>query len=45
MLKKNLQSMSGNKNDLVAKVADGQVLGRIPKCPKCFGGRPKYNYI
>lgn len=20
------------------------VLGRIPRCPKCFGGRPKFNY-
>ena len=44
ILKKNLQSMSGNKDDLVFKVADGIVLGRIPRCPKCFGGRPKFDY-
>lgn len=39
LLKKNLQSMSGNKDDLVYKCADGATLGRIPRCPKCFGGR------
>lgn len=39
ILRKNLQSMSGNKDDLVLKVADGIVLGRIPRCPNCFGGR------
>ena len=44
MLRDNLQSMSGNKDDLVLKVADGIVLGRIPRCPNCFGGRPKYDY-
>lgn len=44
MLKSNMQSMSGNKDDLVLKVADGIVLGRIPRCPNCFGGRPKYDY-
>jgi len=31
--------MSGNKDDLVYKCADGAVLGRIPRCPTCFGGR------
>ena len=44
ILRKNMQSMSGNKEDLVLKVADGIVLGRIPRCPKCFGGRPKFDY-
>ena len=39
LLKKNLQSMTGNKDDLIMKCADGSVLGRIPRCPKCFGGR------
>jgi len=39
LLKKNLQSMTGNKDDLIHKCADGSVLGRIPRCPKCFGGR------
>ncbi len=39
LLRKNLQSMSGNKEELVFKCADGATLGRIPRCPKCFGGR------
>ena len=39
ILKKNLQSMTGNKDDLVYKCADGATLGRIPRCPNCFGGR------
>jgi hypothetical protein len=29
---------------MIAKCADGIVLGRIPRCPNCFGGRPKYDY-
>lgn len=36
--------MSGNKDEMIEKIADGMVLGRIPRCPKCFGGRPKFNY-
>ena len=44
MLRKNAQSMSGNKDDLVYKCADGIVLGKIPRCPSCFGGRPKFDY-
>ena len=39
MLRKNNQSMSGNKTDLLGKVADGKMFGRIPKCPTCHGGR------
>lgn len=39
MLKKNMQSMSGNKDEMIAKIADGIVLGQIPRCPNCFGGR------
>ncbi len=39
MLKKDLQSMSGNKDEMIAKIADGVVLGQIPRCPNCFGGR------
>ncbi|CAD8156675.1 unnamed protein product [Paramecium octaurelia] len=42
-LRKNLQSMSGNKDELLNKIADGIVLGSIPRCPHCYGGRPKYN--
>lgn len=43
MLRSNMQSMSGNKDELVVKIADGIVLGRIPRCPKCYGGRPKFD--
>ena len=45
MLRSNLQSMSGNKDDLIYKCADGATLGQIPRCPKCFGGRPKWDYM
>ena len=45
LLRSNLQSMSGNKDDLVYKCADGATLGQIPRCPKCFGGRPKWDYM
>ena len=44
LLRKNLQSMSGNKDELVYKCADGATLGRIPRCPNCFGGRPKFDH-
>ncbi len=44
LLKKNLQSMSGNKDVLIEKCADGATLGAIPRCPNCFGGRPKWDY-
>ena len=39
LLRKNMQSMSGNKDELIYKCADGATLGRIPRCPNCFGGR------
>ena len=44
LLRSNMQSMTGNKDDLVYKCADGATLGRIPRCPKCFGGRPKFDF-
>ncbi len=44
MLKANDQAATGNKDDLVSKVADGKILGKIPRCPKCFGGRPRFDY-
>jgi hypothetical protein len=37
--------MSGNKHDLIRKVADGMVLGRIPRCGACFGGRYLLHYL
>lgn len=41
ILRKNGQSMSGNKTELLGKVADGMMFGKVPKCPNCNGGRPK----
>lgn len=41
ILRKNNQSMSGNKIELLSKVAEGMMFGRTPKCPNCFGGRPR----
>jgi len=43
MLRKNDQTMSGTKKELVQRVADGKVLGKIPRCPRCAGGRPKFD--
>ena len=28
---------------MAKKIADGRLLGRIPRCPKCFGGRPRFD--
>ena len=43
-LKANDQARSGAKGDLVAKIADGRLLGKIPRCPSCFGGRLRFSY-
>ena len=37
-LKLNMQSRSGNKDELVRKCADGATLGAIPRCHTCGGG-------
>jgi len=42
LLKANDQSRSGNKAVLVAKCADGAAFGKLPRCPKCFGGKIKF---
>jgi hypothetical protein len=39
----NGQSKTGNKSELAEKCADGKVLGQIPHCPHCGGGRPKFS--
>ena len=44
LLKLNDQSSSGNKPELVERVADGQILGKISRCIVCFGGKPRFNY-
>jgi len=41
LLKANDQSRSGNKAVLIAKCADGAAFGKLPRCPKCFGGKIK----
>lgn len=38
----NEQPKTATKNILCERVADGMVLGRIPKCPNCLGGRFAY---
>ena len=44
VLRANQQSMSGDKKTLLEKVADGEVKGAIPRCPKCGGGYLKYDF-
>lgn len=44
MLKKNDQTCTGTKDELIEKIADGKVLGKIPRCSHCFGGRLRFNY-
>ena len=44
MLKKNDQTCSGTKDELIEKIADGKVLGKIPRCSHCFGGRLRFDY-
>lgn len=41
MCRKNLMKVSGNKSELIERIADARILGVIPKCPSCGGGRPK----
>ena len=43
LLQNNGMSKTGMKCDLVEKCANGKVLGAIPRCEKCGGGRPKWN--
>ncbi len=43
ILRANSQSMSGTKDVLVDRVADGEVLGAMPRCSKCGGGYLKWN--
>jgi hypothetical protein len=43
VLAANGQSKSGNKTELADKCADGKVLGRIPMCQSCGGGRLRFD--
>ena len=38
-----LWTVSGNKKQLIVRVAEGRVLGAIPRCPKCSGGKPSFD--
>lgn len=40
----NNQSKTKNKPELAEKCADGELLGRIPMCPHCGGGRLRWNW-
>jgi len=42
MLKFNDQLCNGKKADLIERVAECKVLGTIPRCPECSGGKPKF---
>lgn len=35
-------STSGNKPELINRIADGMLLGAIPSCPKCAGGKLRF---
>lgn len=38
----NNQSRNGRKAELAERCADGSLLGRIPMCPQCGGGRLRF---
>jgi len=42
MLKLNDQVCGGKKVDLIERVAECKVLGIVPRCPLCSGGKPKF---
>ena len=42
-LKKNNQKISGTKAELIERCAEGKLLGAVPNCPKCFGGKLRFN--
>ncbi|CAD8057083.1 unnamed protein product [Paramecium primaurelia] len=45
MLKANDQKQTGNKGELIERIADCMIKGCLEKCPNCSGGRPKLNPI
>lgn len=40
----NNQTKTGTKGDLAEKCADGELLGRIPMCPECGGGKLRFRW-
>lgn len=45
MLKHNRMVQSGNKDDLVRRVADCKMYGCYPRCPECGGGTLRVRYV
>ncbi|CAK75488.1 unnamed protein product (macronuclear) [Paramecium tetraurelia] len=45
MLKANDQKQTGNKGELIERIADCMIKGCLEKCPNCSGGRPKLNPV
>lgn len=43
LLTKNNQVKTGTKQDMVNRCAQGKLLGALTNCPKCFGGRLRFN--
>ena len=35
--------IKGTKKDLLLKIADGIILGAIPRCQSCFGGHLRFD--
>lgn len=40
---KNNQAKVGRKEQLAVRCADGRQFGRIPPCPKCGGGKLRFD--
>eukprot|EP01054_Gregarina_sp_Poly1_P007009 Gregarina_sp_Poly_1__7008@NODE_3816_length_870_cov_413_576588_g2457_i0_p1_GENE_NODE_3816_length_870_cov_413_576588_g2457_i0NODE_3816_length_870_cov_413_576588_g2457_i0_p1_ORF_typecomplete_len225_score43_64PADR1/PF08063_12/4_1e02PADR1/PF08063_12/5_7e15SAP/PF02037_27/5_7e03SAP/PF02037_27/3_8e03SAP/PF02037_27/4_3e05TF_Zn_Ribbon/PF08271_12/0_089_NODE_3816_length_870_cov_413_576588_g2457_i0196810 len=45
LLKENDQKTSGKKDELVERVAEGMVLGRLPICPTCDKAKIAFNRV
>ena len=43
LLRSNGQTTTGAKAELVTRCAEGSVMGRIPSCPMCSGGKLKFD--
>ena len=43
ILRTNQQLLSGTKDELVERCAQGSVLGALPRCPHCFGGKLRFD--
>ena len=43
LLRQNNGKVTGTKAELIARCAEGKVLGAFPTCPLCSGGKPSLN--